>query len=344
MLIQQMRQHYVTDTEKITQSEFDQIFTLIKAMPGPIAFQMAVYLGNRFHKIAGGGLAGLGLLLPSFVMIVLIGFFYSSLVGLSFVNPVLDGFLFSASAVILMSLKSLVATNYRFILFIPLVLVNIYLSWHRLVPEPLLIIGFGVLSVLLNQNVSRLQLFSVAFLFVDWQKIIELFKICLISGAVVFGTGLALIPVLKTDLVDLHQWITIKEFNDGVIFGQMTPGPVTITSAFFGYQISGLVGALVAMLGVFFMPFVHMVTWFPYAVKALSKQKWIADFLVGATSAVLGCILTTLTIMNINSYNRIMFWVLFIATLAVLILKPKTSIVLLIVGAGLLNLIVSLVI
>jgi len=192
--------------------------------------------------------------------------------------------------------------------------------------------------VLLNKNQNKLQLFSVAFLFIDWEKIIELFKICLVSGAVVFGTGLALIPVLKNNLVDVHQWMNLREFNDGVIFGQMTPGPIIISSAFFGYQISGLLGALAATAGVFFLSFIHMVTWFPHAVKWLSKQKWIPDFIVGATAAVVGCILTTIIMMNINSYNRVMFWILFLSSLVVLVAKPKTSIVLLIAGAGLLNL------
>ena len=139
LLIQQMREHYVKKTQKMSSTEFDQSFTLIKAMPGPIAFQMAVYLGQKFHKVGGGFLAGFGLVLPAFVMMLMIGYFYSDLEAVSFVRPVLDGFLFSVTAVILMSLKSLVVTHYKFILFIPLVLVNMYLSWFQLVAEPLLL-------------------------------------------------------------------------------------------------------------------------------------------------------------------------------------------------------------
>ena len=81
-----------------------------------------------------------------------------------------------------------------------------------------------------------------------------------------------------------------------------------------------------------------MMTWFPYAIKWLGGQKWINNFLVGATSAVVGSILVTIINMNAESYNKIMFWVLFLANFAILILKPKTSILLLIVISGLLNL------
>lgn len=341
MLIQHMRKHYVDETRQMSTEEFDQAFTLIKAMPGPIAFQMASFIGNKFHKVSGAFVAGFALLLPAFLMMLAVGFFYSDLVKINNVDVVLDGFLFSVSAIILISLKSLVRTNWRSVIFAPIVLINMYLAWIQLIPEPLLIIGFGILGILINQKFDPLKLVSVPFFFVDWEKVIELFKICLVSGAVVFGTGFALIPVLKANLLDINQWITIKEFNDGVIFGQMTPGPITISSAFFGYQISGFVGALVAIVGVFTMPFFHMVTWFPHAVKWLSKQKWINDFLVGATAAVVGSILVTIISMNLQSYSKVMFWVLFVATVLILIFKPKTSIVLLIFAAGLLNLLFS---
>ena len=338
MLIQQMRIHYVTDSKQMTAEEFDQAFTLIKAMPGPIAFQMAVFLGNKFHKFFGALVAGLALLLPSFLMMLILGYFYSALVNISIINPILEGFLFSVSAVILISLKSLIINNYKAILFIPLVLLNMFLCWKRVLPEPILIIGFGLLTVLVNQKVKRLRLISAAFLLVNWPTVYELFKICLVSGAVVFGTGLALIPVLKTNLVDIHNWLSLKEFTDGVIFGQMSPGPVTITGAFLGYRIAGLIGSIAAVCGIFMMPFLHMVTWFPYAVKWLSRQKWINDFLVGATAAVVGSILVTIILMNLESYNKIIFWVLFLASFIVLILRPKTSIVLVIFFSGLISL------
>lgn len=338
MLIQQMRQHYVNDTKQMAAEEFDQAFTLIKAMPGPIAFQMVAFLGNKFHHVRGALIAGLSFLLPSFLMMVTLGYFYSYFVNISFFNPILDGFLFSVSAVILISLRSLVINNYKFIIFLPMVLITMFLSWKNVVPEPVLIVGFGLLSILVNQKINRLKLISAAFLMVDWSIIYELFKICLVSGAVVFGTGLALIPVLKTNFVDLHHWLSLKEFSDGVIFGQMSPGPVTIAGAFLGYQISGLVGAATAVFGIFFMPFVHMVTWFPRAVKWLSAQKWINDFLVGATSAVVGGILITIVSMNVESYKKPMFWVIFPSTFFILIFRPKTAIVLVVILSGLLNL------
>lgn len=342
MLIQQMRQHYAEEQKQISTDEFDQAFTLIKAMPGPIAFQMAVYLGNRFHKFGGALLAGCSLLLPSFLIMLLVGYFYKSLVGISFVNPILEGFLFSVSAVILFSLKTLVTSNYRYFVFLPLVLISTGLAWLQIMPEPFLILGSGLIVVLMKQHSHKKFLFSVAFLAVDWQQIYELFKICLFSGAFVFGTGLALIPVLQTNLVDVRQWLTLKEFTDAVIFGQMTPGPITITGTLLGYQISGLVGAFAATIGIFIMPFIHMTTWFPHAVRWLAKQKWISPFLIGATAAVVGAIAATLIKMNLESANKPLFWIIFLCNLVILLKWPKASIVALVLSSGLINLLVTL--
>lgn len=342
VLIQQMRHYYVDESKQISAIEFDQVFTLIKAMPGPIAFQMAVYLGHKFYKIIGALAAAIGLVLPSFTMMLFAGYFYTSFVNVSFVHPVLEGFLFSVSAVILISLKSLLVNNYKVITFIPLVLINMFLCWKQILPEPFLIIGFGLLTILIKQNENRAKLISAVFLLVDWSTVYELFKICLISGAVVFGTGLALIPALKTSFVDVNHWISLKEFADGVIFGQMSPGPVTITGSFLGYRIAGPIGAIAATVGIFLLPFIHMVTWFPHAVKWLSAQKWIHDFLLGATAAVVGSILLTIVMLNIESYNKVMFWILFLASFIILTLKPRIPVMPIVILSGLVNLLAFL--
>lgn len=341
VLIQHMRDYFVSRKNMMTSAEFDQVFTLIKAMPGPIAIQMSAFLGHRFFKLKGGLLSVTALILPSFLMMTMLGIFYSYFVEIKFVHSILDGFLFSVTGVILLSLRSLIVNNYKYILFVPLAVLSLFICWKAWVPEPFIIVGFGLFSIMLHRNLNQVTLFSAAFLLVDWQKVFELFKICLISGAVVFGTGFALIPVLKTNFVDQQQWISLKVFSDGVIFGQMTPGPVTITGTFLGYQISGFIGALAATIGIFFMPVLHMVTWFPHAVRWLSKQSWINDFLIGATAAVVGSILNTVISMNFESYNKVMFWVLFLVSFFLLFFKPKTPVVLIILISGLVNLLAS---
>jgi chromate transporter len=343
-LVQLMREHYVDRRQLISQQDFDQVFTMIKAMPGPIAFQMAVYLGRHFLGFWGALLAGFGLIFPPFVMILLIGIFYQSFAGGHAIQFVLKGFLYSVSAIILISLRSMVVSAYKSLIFWIVIFISFYFSWKSLLPEPLVIIGFGALVALSQSSkiAKRHAFFSAAFLIVDWEKLYPLFKISLYAGTFVFGTGLAILPVLRTQFVEIHQWIPLEVFNDGVIFGQMTPGPVTITASFLGYSISGLAGALAATIGIFLMPFIHMVSWFPYAVKWLAKQNWIKPFLLGATSAVIGTILDTIVKMNAESYKVSMFWIIAVGTFALLLWKPKTPLLAVIFGSGILNFVVNL--
>ncbi len=343
VLIELMRRQYVIKEQKISAVEFDQVFALVKAMPGPVAFQMAVFLGQRFFGFRGGLVAGVCLLLPAFILMLLAGLFYTSFVQIEAVNTVMRGLLYAASAVILFSLKNLIFTNKKFFLFWFFLGLNLPLFWFHVLPEPALIILFGLLAVVAGRMRPTAQLMSVSFLLVDFDKVVQVFKICAYAGAFVFGTGFALIPVLKTNLVDLHPFVTLKEFNDGVIFGQMTPGPITITTAFLGYQISGFIGALAATIGVFLFPFIHMVTWFPKAIGWLTKQSWIVPFVMGATSAVVAGIVMTVLQMNLESFVHASFWIIFAVTSARLFFRPKTSVILIFVFAGLAEYLLSMV-
>ncbi len=110
--------------------------------------------------------------------------------------------------------------------------------------------------------------------------------VCLRAGAFVFGTGVAIVPILEHDFVQNLHWITHREFLEALALGQVTPGPVVITVTYIGYKVAGMAGAVVATVSIFLPSFVHMVTWFPRFVKRMARQRWIKDFLLGSNAAV----------------------------------------------------------
>ena len=114
------------------------------------------------------------------------------------------------------------------------------------------------------------------------------------AGALSFGTGLAIIPLLQKDFVNQHHWITAQEFMDAVALGQLTPGPVSVTVTFVGYKVAGVWGALVATIAIFFPGVFHMITWFPRVLGWLKAQTWIKNFIRGAISAICAAILAAL--------------------------------------------------
>src|SRR4029079_15923472 len=114
--------------------------------------------------------------------------------------------------------------------------------------EPIIILSAGLMGALL----TRAKLAPRAAGRGEAGTILlELFWVCFKAGAFVFGTGLAIIPLLEADIVRGHHWLTHSEFMDGLAIGQVTPGPVVIAVTFLGYRIAGLNGALIATFGIF---------------------------------------------------------------------------------------------
>jgi chromate transporter len=342
-LIQQMRRDLVETEKLIDANEFDQAFTLIKAMPGPIAFQVAVHCGYKLNGLWGAFLSGFGLIFPAFVMMILMGIFYSQLVVLGAVKDFFVGMQYAVAAVILLGIKGFAFNYRRNYLFWIIAIVTGLLFYTKLVPESVLIVGSGLVLVaanfLQNQFQSKIvSSFAPLFLIGFDEKLIILFKTCFTAGALVFGTGLAVFPFLQAQLVDQYMFLPISVFNDGVTFGQMTPGPVTISTTFMGFQISGIQGAIVATVGLLLPPFFHMTTWFPKAMQWMARQSWIPQFILGSTAAVVGCLLVTVYRMNMAELNQITFWVIFIISLIILNFKPQVSILRVLLGSGLVHL------
>lgn len=274
-LASNMQSHCVEKKRWLSNEEFNSTFALIKAMPGPIAFMTAVFLGRLRGGFWGGLLAGVALNLPAFFLMILFSLFFSRISHISFVHALMIGMQVAALGVILGSLKGLVRGREKNLFFWLLVLVSGVINYFYPGLEPLVIIGFGLMLVI------RGRLFDLG----------TLGLVCFKAGALVFGSGLAIVPMLQHDVVNKYQWLTQSEFLDALAFGQMTPGPVVITATYIGHKLHGMPGALVGTVCIFAASFFHMVTWFPHVVKKVQGKKWIEQFVFGAIAAVVGPIL-----------------------------------------------------
>jgi len=129
---------------------------------------------------------------------------------------------------------------------------------------------------------------------------IQLFAFMLYTGSFIYGGGLVLIPFIEKYVVNDFAWLTAREFVDGVAIGQLSPGPVVMTTAFVGYKLlfdvsGGLVavavlGALVATVGAFGPSFVFILGFFPYFAR-VRENDIIQTALTGVNAAVVGAIL-----------------------------------------------------
>ena len=297
-LVAQMQRDFVEKAQWIPVEEFQKAFTLIKSMPGAVAFNTAVYLGRRRAGYLGGILAGTALIAPAFVLILIFALNYSLLRSLPQLEKVLLGMQASALALIFAALKPLTGPFFKKKSFWVLCAIGAAVFATKFVPEPILILGGGICWLIFKKYQSRTSTLAVVAGSTLVGLLSQLFLICFKAGAFVFGTGIAIAPMLERDFVQKMGWVTHSEFMDALAIGQITPGPVMLTTTFLGHKVAGIPGAFVATASVFLAGFIHMMTWFPAAVNKLSQQKWINDFLFGALAMVVGTIVVTLVVLG----------------------------------------------
>jgi chromate transporter len=106
-------------------------------------------------------------------------------------------------------------------------------------------------------------------------------------GSVTFGGGLVMVPLIESEVVNNHQWLTHQEFADAFALGQITPGPVLITATFVGYRVAGTLGALVATISIFLPAFLMTIA-AGSSLRRFRSNKLVQAFLRGIAPAVVG--------------------------------------------------------
>lgn len=292
-LIAHIQKDLVEEKKLLSDTEFQQALALIKSLPGPVAVQTVAFIAYRCLGLWSAIMSVLLFILPASVLMCILAAQYTQMKTLPAVPEILLGMQSAALVLIAGSLHPLAKTHLKKMKFWLLLLLSLILLIFLKVPEPLCILGAGFISLMLNkiEFSNNKTLFSF--------PMIELLLVCLKAGGFAFGTGLAIIPMLSHDFVEHYQWISQQEFLDALAFGQMTPGPISVTVTFVGYRIAGLPGAIIATFGIFFPGVFNMTTWFPRMFDWLSQQKGIQHFLVGAIAAICaGIILALLTMVK----------------------------------------------
>jgi chromate transporter len=158
---------------------------------------------------------------------------------------------------------------------------------------------------------------------------------------VTFGGGLVMVPLIESEVVNTHQWLTHQEFADAFALGQITPGPVLITATFVGYRVAGTLGALVATISIFLPAFVITIA-AASSMRRFRNNKQVQSFLQGVAPAVVGLLVAAgLSIGRAGIHS----WVgLLIAALAMFtLIKYRPNAFWVILGAGVIRVLIGLV-
>jgi chromate transporter len=260
-LVGYMHRDLVENKKWISEDDYREGLALSQLAPGPLAAQLSIYLGYVHYHILGATLVGLAFVLPSFLMVLAIGYAYVEFGGLPWMQAVFYGVGASVIGIIAISSYKLTTKSIGndYILWgifivlgittfiteseiIWLILAGGFIVWFVKAP-PRFTNTSAFFSPVLLQVVPTLS---------SSDKLIQIGWFFTKAGAFVFGSGLAIVPFLYGGVVKEYHWLTEQQFVDAVAVAMITPGPVVITVGFIGYLVAGLPGACVAALATFF--------------------------------------------------------------------------------------------
>lgn len=299
-LVGYMHRDLVEKRQWINEEDYKEGLALAQLAPGPLAAQLSIYLGYVHYRILGATLVGLAFVLPSFLMVLGIGYAYVKAGGLPWMQAVFYGIGAAVIGIIAVSSykltrKSLgkdwllwsifaITAVFTFIMEqenIWLILAAGFIVWlQKTTAAKRRVLNGIALSPLLLQ-ISTPGWLDEKLWKIGW----FFFK----AGAFVFGSGLAIVPFLYGGVVKEYQWLNEQQFLDAVAVAMITPGPVVITVGFVGFLVAGFPGACIAALATFLPCYLFTVLPAPY-FKKYGKHPGIKAFIDGVTAAAVGAI------------------------------------------------------
>src|SRR5438876_11545894 len=287
-----------------TQEEYLQGLAVSQTLPGPLAAQLAMWLGYVRRGFWGACAAAVPFILPPFIIVSAVAALYVVFRGTTIIQALFYGVGPAVIALILrgawklvrvtvkderrlwaifavVGLVTFVARSEVAVLFILAGLVGVAIyaprGWLRRAQAAPMAVPVGVGAALATvQSTDPNTLLQLGVFF---------FK----AGAFTFGSGLAIVPFLQQGVVRDFGWLSEREFLDAVAMGMITPGPVVITAVFVGYLVAGVAGGTVAAIGVFLPPFLMVVLLAPWITRH-RRHPVLQGFTKGATAAAAGAI------------------------------------------------------
>src|SRR5436190_15636587 len=337
-LVGYMYRDLVEDRKWISEADYKEGLTLAQLMPGPLAAQLAIYLGYVHYRNLGATLVGIAFVIPSFVMVVLIGMAYVVYGGLDWMQAVFYGVGACVIGIVAISAYKLTTKSIgkdKLLWAIYLVsaavtviteseLIALFLAagvvvWLVRAP-PRKWFGGRWMPGLLAISAELAPATPIAAS-VDWSLLSEIAVFFAEAGAFVFGSGLAIVPFLYGGVVNEHHWLTERQFVDAVAVAMITPGPVVITTGFIGYLVAGFSGAVVAALATFLPCYLFTIIPAPYFRKH-GKKPAIVAFVDGCTAAAIGTITGAVIVLGKRSITDLPTLAIMAVTL-VLLWKAK---------------------
>jgi chromate transporter len=299
-----MQRDLVEDFRWVSKEDYLEGLAFSQLSPGPLAAQLAMYLGWLRSGALGSTLVGVAFILPSFAMVLVLAALYIHFGQLRWIQGAFYGIGAAVIAIIARSAIKLLRTTVGrdWLLWAIFVILAVTTAWTEseivwlfvlcgvmtlVIKAPPRLSSSFVTVFSLNGSVGKMltgihgvaTLGTVGLLFLFFLK----------AGAFVFGSGLAIVPFLYGGVVAKFHWLTEQQFVDAVAIAMITPGPVVITAAFIGYLVAGPIGGTLAALAVFAPPYLIVLFGAPY-YRRFAQNRHVKAFVQGVTAAAVGAI------------------------------------------------------
>jgi chromate transporter len=328
-----MQQDLVEERHWISKQDFVEGLALAQLAPGPLAAQLAIYLGYVRNGLLGGTTVAVAFVLPSFLMVLALSAAYVRYGGLPWMQAIFYGIGAAVIAIIARSAFKLtkMTLGKDKLLWGIFAALAVSTAWtSREIVWLFLVAGVVALLVKAPPKRSQFQGKNLLAAFSFWLPtipsgtgLVTIFFYFAKAGMFVFGSGLAVVPFLYGGVVHEHHWLTDQQFVDAVAVAMITPGPVVITVAFIGYLIGGFWGATVAALGMFIPVYLIVVVLAP-SYKRWAKNPQLSAFVQGVTAAATGAIAGAVIVLARRSIYDVATIAIAVISLS-LLLRWRTS-------------------
>src|SRR5216117_3186626 len=297
--ITMMYNHMVERRKWLTEDRFVKIMAFCHMLPGPEALQLAIYVGYLKRKLWGGILAGLTFILPGAIAMVILSWLYVKYGALPEVTNALYVLKPAVLGIIAAGIIKLGRASIRNA-FLAVLLVGAFVGMRFAGINFLLILLIaGVLNLIVDQGWPLLKktvptlpaaigAIGLAIPFTD-SRLFQVAWLFLKTGLLSFGGAYASLVFVQRGAVAQYHWLSDGQLLDGVALSVATPGPFMLFTTFVGYLVSGVAGAVLATLFVFFPSFVFVLGGVHY-VEKVRENRALQAFLAGVSAAVVGVI------------------------------------------------------
>jgi chromate transporter len=350
-----MRRDLVEERRWLSEREYDDGLAIAAACPGPLAYQLAVYCGYVRFGVLGGLAVAAAFAFTPFFLVVGAAYAYTRFAAAWQLRALFYGIGPVVVALILkacwnLGKKTLRRDRLAWLFFVVACGVTVLVQREL---APLFVVA-GVLGVFLFAQPGPgasagpkepppvtagrgVPLLLPAIAGASGGMTLKLFLFFFKTGLLVFGSGLVIVPFLKTYVVDQYHWLGNREFLDSVAIGMISPGPVVITATFVGFLLKGVPGALAATAGIFSPAVLFTLLATPLLLRYRDNPR-LRGFIRGVTVAVVGVLVGTTYLVGKTAIGDWPTAGIGIATLVVLFATRKIPEPVIVLAGGLIGL------